>query len=69
MFVSATIFGIPSSAIAEDELANFANGEFNPDLVNTECFATSCKLSTKACVEDGDCNGLGAPGHGDSCPE
>ena len=52
---TASFVGIPSHVFAEDELANFANGEFNPDLVNTECFATSCKLSTKACVEDADC--------------
>jgi hypothetical protein len=40
---------------AEDELAKMANGEFKPDLVSSECFATSCRKPTKACIEDADC--------------
>ena len=42
-------------AFAEDELAAMANGKFKPDLVSSECFATSCKEPTKACVDDADC--------------
>lgn len=42
-------------AFAEDELAAMANGKFNPDLVSSECFATSCREPTKACVDDADC--------------
>ena len=54
-FMASSVLTFPGYGVAEDELASFANGEFNPDLVNTECFATSCKSSTKACVENGDC--------------
>jgi len=45
--------GLPAGA--EDELAAMANGEFKPDLVSSECFATSCKTVTKACVDNADC--------------
>jgi hypothetical protein len=48
-----SIFMYP--AMAEDELATMANGKFKPDLVSSECFATSCRLPTKQCVEDADC--------------
>ena len=45
----------PLMSLAENELAEFADGKFNSDLVSSECFATSCKAPTKACFEDNDC--------------
>lgn len=53
--VVTALVAFPGVCMAENELASFADGKFNPDLVNSECFATSCKLSTKRCFEDGDC--------------
>ena len=55
--IGVTVLGssLVLPAFAEDELAAMANGKFNPDLVSSECFATSCKGPTKACVDDADC--------------
>ena len=51
--MAATSF--PLVGFAEDELAAMANGQFKPDLVSSECFATSCKDATQSCVDDADC--------------
>ena len=42
-------------AFAENELAALAGGQFKSELVDTQCFATSCKLQTEACVGNADC--------------
>eukprot|EP00617_Octactis_speculum_P016727 CAMPEP_0185748102 /NCGR_PEP_ID=MMETSP1174-20130828/6763_1 /TAXON_ID=35687 /ORGANISM="Dictyocha speculum, Strain CCMP1381" /LENGTH=483 /DNA_ID=CAMNT_0028423601 /DNA_START=90 /DNA_END=1538 /DNA_ORIENTATION=- len=55
MIVLMTSSFSPFMSLAENELAEFADGKFNSDLVSSECFATSCKAPTKACFEDGDC--------------
>ena len=52
---ASTMVFSPLTSFGEDELAALANGEFKPDLVSSECFATSCKQVTKACVENADC--------------
>lgn len=53
--IFAAVNFAPGIALAENELATLADGKFQPDLVSSECFATSCKLSTKKCFEDTDC--------------
>jgi len=53
LVLSSLLITMP--VLAENELSAMANGEFKPDLVSSECFATSCKLPTKKCVEDADC--------------
>jgi len=50
---AALLTGTP--AIAENELAAVAGGTFHSDMVQPECFATSCKAATKACADNGDC--------------
>jgi len=47
--------GGPQTATAENELAALADGQFKSELVQPECFATSCKAQTEACAANGDC--------------
>jgi len=47
--------GVASPALAENELALLAQGQIKPELIDTQCFAKSCKLQTTACAENGDC--------------
>uniref|UniRef100_A0A7S3APN8 VDE lipocalin domain-containing protein n=1 Tax=Haptolina ericina TaxID=156174 RepID=A0A7S3APN8_9EUKA len=49
------LLGDSQLALAENELADLAGGEFHSELVNPECFATSCKAATTACAENRDC--------------
>eukprot|EP00965_Chrysotila_dentata_P098015 3241244-Pleurochrysis_carterae.AAC.2 len=42
-------------AFAENELAALTGNTFHSELVRPECFATSCRLATKACAESSDC--------------
>ncbi|KAL1503451.1 hypothetical protein AB1Y20_011938 [Prymnesium parvum] len=45
----------PPSALAENELRALADGQFKSELVQPQCFATSCKRQTEACAQNGDC--------------
>lgn len=52
---ATAVLANPGTVLAENELASLADGKFKPDLVSTECFATSCNLSTEKCIKDDGC--------------
>ena len=47
--------GDVGAASAENELEALAGGQFKSELVQPECFATSCKAQTDACAANGYC--------------
>ena len=49
------ITGSVSPALAENELQAFAGDGLHSELVQPECFAQQCSLSTKACADNADC--------------
>jgi hypothetical protein len=55
LLASAALLGGALPALAENELAELAKGQIRPELIDTQCFAKSCKLQTTACAESGDC--------------
>eukprot|EP00967_Tisochrysis_lutea_P049693 scaffold60925_cov37-Tisochrysis_lutea.AAC.2 len=52
---AAVLVGTAFPAFAENELAELAQGQLKPELIDPQCFAKSCKLQTTACAETGDC--------------
>lgn len=55
LLASAALLAGALPALAENELAELAQGQLKPELIDPQCFAKSCKLQTTACAESGDC--------------
>jgi len=49
------LLGSPHTAYAENELAAQCGGKFDSSLIDRQCFASSCKAQTQACLENSEC--------------
>jgi len=46
---------MPALGMAENELAELAGGKFDSTMIDRQCFASSCKTQTQACLDNSDC--------------